>query len=373
METEEYLEKIISMAPGHLYWLDVNNIYLGCNERQAISFGLNNREDIKGKTNFDLFSDKKIAEQIDEINLRVMKDGVPYVIEESAIWDEKERIYLSEKVPLYNRQGEIIGLLGVSVDITERKQMEKELKEAKAIAETANLVKDEFIRNMEHDIRTPIAGLIGINNYLKEIEVDPEKIELLSDMEMASQEIMNYYTDILEFTHIERGSIPITISKFNLKNLVNSVWKMELPAAKNKKLDFTVDYAENVPTVLVSDKFRIQRILINLVSNAIKFTQSGYVKIKLEVAEIKGNNIDIFIIVKDSGIGISEKHQTLLFEKFNRAESSNKGNQKGTGLGLRIVKQFINELRGEIIVNSSLKLGSQFICKINFDMNLNQN
>ncbi len=371
---EEYiahLENILFLMPVHVYWIDRQNVYLGCNDLQAKSFGLSSHKEVVGKTNYDLLPNKEEAEQVNAINLKIMQSGIARTIEEKVVLAGKERVYLSEKVPLRNQEGAIIGLLGVSFDITHRKQMELALKEAKNKAEIANQIKNEFIANMEHDIRTPVSGIIGINNHLKSLETDPRKKRMLEDVETSALELMKYFTEVLEFTYIEAGEIPVLSKKFDLKALVENIWNMELPAAKNKGLELIVDFSEEMPAMLLGDKFRIQRILINLISNAIKFTETGYVKVIVQLAKkINKKNVIVAIIVEDTGIGIPEFQQNILFEKFNKGEASNKGTYKGIGLGLRIVKKLIQELNGEIEVTSQLNAGTKFACILPFKLPL---
>jgi PAS domain S-box-containing protein len=181
----DYLEKIISLMPGHVYWLDKNNVYLGCNDLQAKSVELNSRHDIVGKRNGDLIW-KEFADELDNLNIEVMKTGRPHIEEENIRTVNGVKIVLSQKVPLYDDNNNVMGILGISFDITERKRMEKELLEAKEKAEIVNQVKTDFIRNMEHDIRTPISGLIGVTNYLKVQQSNVRHRELLEDMELAS-------------------------------------------------------------------------------------------------------------------------------------------------------------------------------------------
>ncbi len=368
---ETYVDKIIAALPGHIYWVDKNNIYLGCNNVQAESLGLASPQEIIGKTTGDLLKDPEQASRITAINHEVMESGKLVTIEERATMINGEGIYLSQKTPILNDDNEVIGMLGVSFDITERKKMEQQLIQAKEAAEIANQVKDEFIRNMEHDIRTPIAGMIGICQVLRHLEIDPQKRTLLLDIENASQELIQYFNEVLEFSHVESGGVQVVLKRFDLKELIKTVYDIELPAAKNKKLALTADYPEEFPSILIGDKYRIQRILINLVSNAIKFTQEGFVRIKIEsLTKMSKKEVILKILIEDSGIGIPEEKQNALFEKFNRGEPSNRNIHRGHGLGLPIVKQFIHELEGEIEVKSEAGKGTQFICYIPFKLPL---
>ncbi|QLH43983.1 MAG: GHKL domain-containing protein [Coxiellaceae bacterium] len=153
--------------------------------------------------------------------------------------------------------------------------------------------------------------------------------------------------------------------KFNLSQLITSTINIELPAAKHKELTLTVDFDNNIPPVLIGDDYRLQRILINLLSNAIKFTHKGSVKLVVEQSVRENNNLIILkFIVEDTGIGIPIEKQNFIYEKFARISPSNKGIYEGAGLGLSIVKQFIEEMEGEIDLESEIDKGSKFICTI---------
>lgn len=362
---ETYVDRIIAALPGHIYWVDRNNIYLGCNNVQAQTLGLNSPKEIVGKTTAELLKDSNQVTSIDTINQQVMATGKLITLEEKASMTEDEGIYLSQKAPIFNDQNEIIGMLGVSFDITERKKMEQELVKAKINAEIANQVKDEFIRNMEHDIRTPIAGIIGICQVLQNLETNSEKQTFLSDIEHASQELINYFNEVLEFSQLEAGMVRVILKKFDLRDLVKTVFEIEVPAAKNRKLELISEYPAHIPDIFIGDKYRMQRILINLVSNAIKFTERGFVKIKVEsMTRLEKKEVILKIVIEDTGIGIPEEKQMTLFEKFGRGDPSNRNIYKGQGLGLPIVKKFIQELEGEIEIQSESGKGTHFICYI---------
>lgn len=349
------LENIIALMPGHVFWLDRDGIYQGCNNAQAAFLNLASPHEIIGKTTSEILPIPQAAD-IDRNNVQIMEADVAALCEET----DGKSIYLSSKAPLHNQQGDVTGLLGISMDITQRKRDENELREAKKRAEIATQVKTEFIRNMEHDIRTPLCGIIGISNYLKSKAQDPEYEELLQDIEAASTELLEYFNDILEFSQIDMGTTPIILKEFNLKEAIQSIIRMELPAIKDKNIKLYVEYPDNIPHVITSDKFRINRALLNLVSNAIKFTNIGTIKIRVSLGEKTGINAVLKIAIIDTGIGIAKNNQEMIFDKFTRCDPTNRGLYKGTGLGLWIVKQFMDELGGKINLESEPGKGSTF-------------
>lgn len=365
-EKIKYLENIIALLPGQVYWLDRDNVFQGCNNLQAEAAKLPSPQAIVGKRNADLpWADQ--AQEVDLINSFVMETGEPYVGEELADIASGQRIFLSHKVPFRNESDEVIGLLGVSFDITDRKRMEKELEIARERAEIANQTKTEFIRNLEHDIRTPLCGIKSVTKYLETIEDDPKKKDFLNDIEIATNELLNYLDNIVEFSQINVGATPLIVKEFNLEQVIKGIINLELAAARSKRLDLLFEYGSNVPTMVIGDRFRLHRMLLNLVNNAIKFTDQGSVKISVGFIEkVTEKEVLLNIAVEDTGIGIAEKHHETIYDKFTRCDPSNKGIYKGTGLGLWIVKQFIEDLNGQITLRSELGRGSIFTCLLPF-------
>lgn len=372
------LRTIIEDLPGSIYWKNKEGVYKGRNRTSAESLRNMNfvwkLEDIIGKTDYDLFA-KEMADGFRAHDREVMEARKESTREEVAILPSGEKvIQLSTKRPLYDEKGSVVGVVGNTVDITYLKKIEADLREAKKIAENANMAnqaKTEFIKNMEHDIRTPLSGIWGIVNQLYQRENDTFKKELLYDVTSCANELLGYCNGILDFSKIELGAFSKLEKKFNIKKLVEEVVAIETPPAKVKQLTLTLEFKNDMPDILLGDEYRLKRILINLVSNAVKFTQQGYVKIIVSLAEKTSNNSVVFrFIVQDSGIGIPEEKHDFIYEKFARLSPSNKGMYKGIGLGLRIVKQFTEEMDGEIDLKSELGKGSTFICTLPFKLPL---
>jgi two-component system, OmpR family, aerobic respiration control sensor histidine kinase ArcB len=356
------LDNIVATMPGHLYWKDTKGIYRGCNDRQAKSLGLRYGHEVIGKSDLELPWPDEDAKKFQENDRKIMKSGKSKVFEEYALVDGKKAIVLSHKSPLLDHNGNIKGILGISLDITKLKETEKNLEIKKLEAERANQLKTEFIRNMEHDIRTPFVGVYGMINLLAERETDSEKKSILSDVSLCAKELLDYCDSILDFSKIEAQSFPVVAKTFNLKKLVDSVMTIESIAAKHKKLNFSLNYDNELPPVVIGDPYRLKRILINLISNAIKFTKEGFVRLSVSVSRQipETRNLIVNFSVSDSGIGIPKDKKELIYERFTRVVPSNKGLYKGQGLGLRIVKQFVDELDGDIHLKSEVGEGSTF-------------
>jgi PAS domain S-box-containing protein len=374
----EYLEAIIARMPGYVYWKNREGVYLGCNDNLVNMVGLNSRRNLIGKTDIELAKTSNwfrgLANSFRDVDIKVMETGKEILnVEELPFKHANGSIIyeLTNKVPLRNNEGEVIGVLGISIDISKRKKMERELVEAKEIAEKVNEAKNQFMANMEHDLRTPCSGIAEMTNILYVNESDSNKKETLGYVARASKQLLELLNNILEFNHIESKKLPIIYKKFDVRQLVNDIVAMEFPYAKQKKLPISVKCEDNVPEILIGDKFRVSRILINLVSNAIKFTAKGSVKIIIELAKtINKKNILLKFIIKDTGIGIPQDKQQIIYERFSRLHPSNTNMYKGSGLGLSIVKQFINELEGEINVESNMNQGTTFECILPFEIPL---
>ncbi len=373
-----YHHDIINYMPGNVYWLDRNGITVGCNKNVLDMFKFKTHAEFKGLTFEDMGRINKWSFEATQAfkydTLGVISTGKPKLnIEEPPIPHHDGRViyFLTSRVPLFNQAGLVIGVVGVSIDITERKQMELALLKAKSEAEEANKLKIEFIHNMEHDIRTPFSGIYGIAQILLDQETDEQKKDFLNDIVNCAKELLEYSTGILDFSMVESGLLPIVAKKFNLRKLIDALVAMEKPPAKIKQLTFSASCDEDVPAVIIGDRYRLQRILINLVSNAIKFTEQGYVRISIKLAKrIDARNVILCFIIEDSGIGIPQDKQSIIFERFSRLIPSNQRLYRGQGLGLRLVRQFVGEMDGDIDIKSIPNQGTTFACTFSFKLPL---
>ena len=373
------LENILNNIPAHIFWKDRNCILLGCNDLQAIHMGFNSGKDLIGKSNYDVIwtgqSEKARREQADaitKIDLDVINRGITHTVEEPLVLpDGTTAIYLSTKTPLRKSNGGIIGILGIALDITERKKLEEDLVKAKEQAEAADKLKTDFIHNMEHDIRTPFNGIYSLASLMEAEETDPEKKVLLGSITQCAKELLDYCNNILDFSKTEAGAFPLLAKKFDLKLLLHKIAMMEIPEAKVQNLELLQEIADDMPATVIGDPSRIERIMLNLLGNSFKFTQKGHIKISAKVVKQKDDkNIIVRLAVEDTGIGIPKEVQEHVYEKFIRGTPANQGIYKGSGLGLRVVKQLIEELEGEIDVESEVGKGTTFICTIPFKLPL---
>lgn len=367
---ENYIIEVLSSLPGSIYWKDLEGKYLGGNEYAAKMAGLDSVEMLIGKTDYDIFS-KAQADQFRNHDLMVIQKDKELNWEELSISpiDGRSFVQFSTKKPLKNKKKEIIGVICNTVDISELKKAQKELQVAKLKAEEASELKSQFMMNMQHDLRTPASGIAAMLEIFAKDEQDPKRKKTLDKLANSSRKLLNILNAILEFDSIKKGTLPVLFEKFNLNNMIHDVKALEFPTANLKHLEIKTYIDARIPQEVIGDAFRLQRILINLLSNAIKFTPQGYIEIdEILWKQIDDKNILVQIIVKDTGIGIPKDKQQVIFERFTRLDPSNKGVYSGLGLGLSMVKQFVEEMNGSIEVNSDPGHGSTFICTLPFKL-----
>jgi two-component system aerobic respiration control sensor histidine kinase ArcB len=365
---DTYIENILANVPEHLYWMDKNEVILGCNDRQAWSFGLPSKTEVVGKSIDDLAEivgwDKPMLEAIHRNNQEIMATGRGRIIEEHAIFHGEHRTFLSYKNPLLDRHQQVIGIFGITVDITERKRLEQEIIQAKEKAEQATLAKSEFVMNMSHDLRTPLNGVLGLAQILQIHESDMAKKESLGNILTSARQLLKLLNEIIDITYLEQG-MPIKQQVFNIMDVANDVVALLASEAAQKGLALTIVASDSIP-ILIGDQMRTNRIVLNLLSNAVKFTARGGVKLAIAIVKQETDNVLLEIKVNDSGLGIPPDKLDLIFERFMRLTSSYQGVYQGSGLGLYIVTRFVKELHGEIKVKSKLGQGSTFTCLLPF-------
>ena len=352
-----YFENILAVMPGHVYWKNRDNIYLGCNNLQAEHAGLRSRKDIIGRKLEELFP-RSIADPIVAIDTQVMEIGKPIITEEYAEMESGSEYYLSHKVPLRDKNNEVIGMLGVSFDISARKEAEEYLKKAKQHAEEASHAKSQFIANMSHDIRTPLTGLLGMAESLANKVKTKEEKELASHVLDSGRRLSRLLNEILEFSALDVAQYNVQSSAINIKTLLQDIVRLMSEQAKQSHNELTLVLGDELPTYILSDSMRIHRILLNLIGNALRFTKHGIISIIAEVIEQPTPTLQL--IVKDTGIGIQADKLDKIFDPFFKINPSYSGKTAGVGLGLHIVKEFVEDLDGNITVASELEKGAAF-------------
>lgn len=278
--------------------------------------------------------------------------------------DGQTRYLKSNAILVLDKQGHASHLIGVNMDITSRKETEGLLRDASKQALAASKAKSDFLATMSHEIRTPLNGVLGMAELLSGTSLNPEQAEQLKVLQESGEGLLNLINDLLDFSKIEAGHLSIERVDFNLEKSIYDVVRMLVIKAEEKGVDLLVEYHENCPKFLVGDVFRIKQILTNLISNAIKFTCVGHVLVAIQGAVDKKGMVALTISVSDTGVGIDESVQPLLFNAFVQADSSTTRKFGGTGLGLAITRQLIDLMGGDITLVSEPHVGSTFTANL---------
>jgi two-component system, sensor histidine kinase and response regulator len=245
-------------------------------------------------------------------------------------------------------------------NVTKRKKEEREKEEAKTAAEEGSRVKSEFLANMSHEIRTPLNGVIGMTDLALETELTREQRDYLETVKLSADSLLSVINSILDFSKIEAGKVDLEALDFELRECMEAALKTLALRADEKGLELLCDVASDVPETVMGDPGRLRQILVNLVGNAIKFTDEGEIALKVEVKRTEGNQVTLHFVVSDTGIGIAPEKAESIFESFAQADTSTTREYGGTGLGLTISKRLVELMGGRIWIESQLGAGSHF-------------
>lgn len=264
---------------------------------------------------------------------------------------------------LFDEYHEIIGYITVLNDLTEKRDFIEKLQESEKKADMANKAKTNFLARMSHEIRTPINGILGLNDMILQKSIDKNTLSYAQMVKLSAHHLLELINDILDISKIEANKMEIMNAEYQLQNLLIELLAANKVRARSKGLEISMELENALPVVLYGDEKKIRQIVLNVLSNAIKYTRKGSVKIKVG----SGTEGDLFILrftVIDTGVGIQEKHLDKIFESFERVDTSTNIGIEGTGLGLAIVKNMLALLGGEGKVKSEYGIGSEFLITV---------
>jgi PAS domain S-box-containing protein len=355
------LRALIDNVPDFMYVKDADCRFVLANLSVARQMGAKTPEELIGKSDFDFYP-RELATTFYEDEQRVICSGQAEINREEAGMDAQGNVsqVMTTQVPLRDKNDRVIGLAGIGRDITHLKKVQEEMRKAREAAEAASRAKSEFLANMSHEIRTPLNGVMGMTDLALETELTAEQREYLETVKMSGDSLLTVINDILDFSKIEAGKIDLETADFNLRDSLESTLKTLALRADEKGLELLCEVAPEVPEVVRGDSVRLRQIVVNLVGNAIKFTDSGEIAVKVQVEAKKDADWICHLTVADTGIGVPADKLESIFDPFSQADSSTTRKYGGTGLGLTISTRLVQMMGGKIWVESEVGHGSQF-------------
>ncbi len=360
LEQSQLNQEILNATPNPMYCLSDAGKYLTVNAKFCDLTGID-MEDIIGKSPSDIFQDQQASHIFAQMHQELSKQQGSRNYEVCVLDTQRHnRDMLVFEASFCNSQGKVSGIVGILLDLTERKQMEAELRQAKDTADAMSHAKGEFLANMSHEIRTPMNAILGMTHLAMNTDLDPAQQKYLTRINESAKNLLGIINDILDFSKIEAGKLDVEQIDFILDDVFDNVTNIVSFKAHEKGLEFLLDIDPGVPVGLVGDPLRLGQVLVNLCSNAIKFTEHGEIVVTVTPEEQSDHDVTLKFTVKDTGIGINQERVDELFTAFTQADTSTTRQFGGTGLGLSISKQLVTLMGGEISVKSAIGIGSSF-------------
>jgi PAS domain S-box-containing protein len=386
--SEALYHSLVEYLPQNIFRKDLNGRFTFANRKFCAILG-KPLEQIVGKTDYDFFP-KELAEKYRADDVEVVRTGKMFDTVEEHVTPDGSKLYVQVvKTPVHGPDGEIVGTQCIFWDVTDKKRYEQELQAAKAAAEAANRAKSEFLANMSHEIRTPMNGVIGMTDLALDTELSLEQREYLTMVKASADALLSVINDILDFSKIEARKLELENAEFDLRDSLGDTMKALALRAQQKGLELACYIPAAVPDALIGDAGRLRQVLINLIGNAIKFTEEGEVVVHVEASgQGTGDReqqkqqesdslspvpcplspVELHFSVKDTGCGIPAEKLDRIFEAFEQADTSTTRKYGGTGLGLTISTQIVELMGGRVWVESEPGKGSTFQFTARFDV-----
>ena len=357
----ELLQSLMDNVPDTIYFKDTDSRFTRINQAFAMALGLNSVDEAIGKTDFDFFHEDQ-ARVSYEGELEILKSGEPKINRIEKVQNADGRIIWisTTKIPIKNQFGKITGIVGISRDVTDLEEVRNNLILAKEQAEEASRAKSLFLANMSHEIRTPMNGIIGMTDIMNQTVLTDDQQNYLTTIAQSGTNLLFIINNILDFSKIESGSLELEKAQVSIRQVLENVADILIITASNKGVNLVNYVDSSIPEIVEGDSVRLQQILLNLVNNALKFTERGEVFFTAELVETNESGSIVLFKVKDTGIGIPKDAQQKIFKSFTQVDSSTTRKFGGTGLGLAISKRLVEKMGGSIGVESVENEGSLF-------------
>ena len=353
------LSALINAIPDPIFYKNPDGCYLGCNEAFAEILDHPVAE-IVGSSDH-LLIDSNWADMISLKDKEILAEKKKKSDEQWITYkDGRRELFETVKAPFWDDAGQLLGIMGIGRNITQRKKAEDEVRLAKENAEEATRTKSDFLANMSHEIRTPMNAIIGMSHLALKTDLTARQRDYITKVQSSGQHLLGIINDILDFSKVEAGKLTIEQADFELDKVLDNVANLIADKCNAKGLELVFDIAPDVPRALVGDSLRVSQILINYANNAVKYTEHGEVIICARVSEHTQNDVLLYFSVHDTGIGLTADQISRLFQSFSQADSSTTRKFGGTGLGLAISKDLAGLMGGKVGVSSVHGEGSVF-------------
>lgn len=361
--SEDFLRSVTNNIPAMVGFVDRTETYRFANNGYFTLFGVH-PTDVIGRTMLEVLG--PVLYQSNREQIAQALSGKRVHFERDVAIQGKLHHFMTDYIPSPRESGTSEGFLIMVTDISQRKQSELKQAENEKAAAAASRAKSEFVANMSHEIRTPLNAVLGLTHLLQKTSISQIQLDYLKMIRASGSSLLNVINDVLDYSKIEAGKLDIVELQFELNDVLSNIASIMSVNIEDKFIEPIITVAPDVPKSLVGDANRLQQVLVNLVNNAIKFTEAGEVLLRVACRKLDSGKVDLEFSVEDTGIGMAPEHLARLFAPFEQADASTSRRYGGTGLGLAITSRLVHMLGGGIQVSSELNNGSTFTVNIPF-------